>query len=208
MAPGWGSGWSNRFDLCGIEIPSKKIGKLCLTWPFDLNNLSTNDKNKSCTLSESRAVDADRSRLGMQTQRPEKTKESSLKRMGVGLIQRGFSPQVLTEQISKVLAEAILDGALTPGTKLLETELQQQLGISRSPLREAFRDLEKKGLVVILPRRGTFVREITPRDVQENLSRARQPGRDGCPFGPWQIEQAGSGKDALSPGGDETGRAQ
>ncbi|MBI5580056.1 MAG: GntR family transcriptional regulator [Deltaproteobacteria bacterium] len=68
-----------------------------------------------------------------------------------------------------MLAEAILDGALTPGTKLLEMELQQQLGISRSPLREAFRDLEKKGLVVILPRRGTFVREITTRDVQENF---------------------------------------
>ena len=105
----------------------------------------------------------------MQTHRPENTKESSLKRAGVGLIKRGFNPQVLTEQISKVLAEALLDGALTPGTKLLEMELQQQLGISRSPLREAFRDLEKKGLVVILPRRGTFVREITTRDVQENF---------------------------------------
>jgi len=105
----------------------------------------------------------------MQTQRPEKTKESLLKGAAVGLIKRGFNPQVLAEQISKVLAEAILDGALAPGTKLLETELQQQLGISRSPLREAFRDLEKKGLVVILPRRGTFVREITTRDVQENF---------------------------------------
>ena len=105
----------------------------------------------------------------MQTHRPGKTKESSLKGAGVELIKRGFSPQVLTEQISKVLAEAILDGALAPGTKLLEMELQRQLGISRSPLREAFRDLEKKGLVIILPRRGTFVREITTRDVQENF---------------------------------------
>jgi DNA-binding GntR family transcriptional regulator len=105
----------------------------------------------------------------MQKHRPGKTKESSLKGAGVELIKRGFSPQVLTEQISKVLAEAILDGALAPGTKLLEMELQRQLGISRSPLREAFRDLEKKGLVVILPRRGTFVREITTRDVQENF---------------------------------------
>ena len=105
----------------------------------------------------------------MQKHRPENTKESPLKGAGVGLIQRGFNPQVLAEQISKVLAEAILDGALTPGTKLLETELQHQLGISRSPLREAFRDLEKKGLVVIVPRRGTFVKEITARDVQENF---------------------------------------
>jgi DNA-binding GntR family transcriptional regulator len=118
-----------------------------------LNKLSTNDKNE----------------VDMPTHRPKNTKESALKGAGVGLIERGFCPQVLTEQISKVLAEAILDGALAPGTKLLEMELQQQLGISRSPLREAFRDLEKKGLAVILPRRGTFVREITTRDVQENF---------------------------------------
>jgi DNA-binding GntR family transcriptional regulator len=89
--------------------------------------------------------------------------------MGTRFISRGFSPQVLTEQISKVLTEAILDGALEPGTQLLEMELQQQLGVSRSPLREAFRDLEKKGLVVILPRRGTFVKEITRRDILENF---------------------------------------
>jgi DNA-binding GntR family transcriptional regulator len=89
--------------------------------------------------------------------------------MSASFITRGFSPQVLTEQISKVLTEAILDGALAPGTQLLEMELQQQLGVSRSPLREAFRDLEKKGLVVLLPRRGAFVKEISRRDVQENF---------------------------------------
>jgi DNA-binding GntR family transcriptional regulator len=106
----------------------------------------------------------------MQTQRPESNpKEKALKGIGAKLLARGFNPQVLTEQISQVLTEAILDGALEPGTQLLEMELQQQLGISRSPLREAFRDLEKKGLVVIMPRRGTFVKEITTRDVKENF---------------------------------------
>ena len=92
-----------------------------------------------------------------------------MKGVGARLATRGFSPQVLTEQISKVLTEDILDGALAPGTQLLEMELQEQLGVSRSPLREAFRDLEKKGLVVILPRRGAFVKEITLRDIQENF---------------------------------------
>jgi len=106
----------------------------------------------------------------MQIQhRDTKIEEKDLKGIGGKLLARGFSPQVLTEQISKVLTEAILDGALEPGTQLVEMELQQQLGISRSPLREAFRDLEKKGLVVIMPRRGTFVREITPRDVKEHF---------------------------------------
>jgi DNA-binding GntR family transcriptional regulator len=77
--------------------------------------------------------------------------------------------QVLTEQVSQILTEAILDGTLGPGESLIETDLQKQLGVSRSPLREGFRDLEKKGLVTIIPRRGTFVREITRKDVEENF---------------------------------------
>lgn len=80
-----------------------------------------------------------------------------------------IKPQVLTEQVSQILSEAILDGTLEPGERLVETDLQKQLGVSRSPLREAFRDLEKKGLVTIVPRRGTFVREITRTDLEENF---------------------------------------
>ncbi len=77
--------------------------------------------------------------------------------------------QGLTEQVSHILTEAILDGTLGPGESLIETELQKQLGVSRSPLREAFRDLEKKGLVTIVPRRGTLVKEITRKDLEENF---------------------------------------
>jgi DNA-binding GntR family transcriptional regulator len=80
-----------------------------------------------------------------------------------------FRPPVLTEQISQILMKAILEGSLRHGDQLVETELQKQFGISRSPLREAFRDLEKKGLAVIIPRRGTFVREVTRQDVEENF---------------------------------------
>jgi DNA-binding GntR family transcriptional regulator len=82
---------------------------------------------------------------------------------------KGFRPQGLTRQISDLLTDLIMNGALKPGQQLVETELQKQLGISRSPLREAFRELEQKGLVVIVPRRGTFVREITRNDVEENF---------------------------------------
>ena len=77
--------------------------------------------------------------------------------------------QGLTEQVSQILTEAILDGTLGPGENLIETDLQKQLGVSRSPLREAFRDLEKKGLVTIVPRRGTVVKEITRADLEENF---------------------------------------
>lgn len=83
--------------------------------------------------------------------------------------QYDFKPNVLAEQISRILADAILEGVLKSGEKLVEAELQKQFGISRSPLREAFRDLEKKGLVVIVPRKGTFVRSITRKDIEENF---------------------------------------
>lgn len=81
----------------------------------------------------------------------------------------GFKPQVLTKQVANLLADLILDGTLPPNRQLVETELQKQLGISRSPLREAFRELEKKGLVVIVPRKGTHVREMTRKDIAENF---------------------------------------
>ena len=80
-----------------------------------------------------------------------------------------ITPQGLAEQVSHILTEAILDGTLGPGENLIENDLQKQLGVSRSPLREAFRDLEKKGLVTIVPRRGTIVKEITRRDLEENF---------------------------------------
>ena len=80
-----------------------------------------------------------------------------------------ITPQGLAEQVSHILTEAILDGTLGPGENLIENDLQKQLGVSRSPLREAFRDLEKKGLVTIVPRRGTIVKEITRKDLEENF---------------------------------------
>ncbi|MGD2185403.1 MAG: GntR family transcriptional regulator [Desulfobacterales bacterium] len=80
-----------------------------------------------------------------------------------------FQPHVLGEQVSRILTEAILEGVLKGGDQLIEAELQKHFSISRSPLREAFRDLEKKGLVVIIPRRGTFVKRITSKDIEENF---------------------------------------
>lgn len=90
--------------------------------------------------------------------------------MDLGKKLRGHAkPQVLTEQVSHILMEMILDGTLKPGERLLEIELQKHLEVSRSPLREAFRDLEKKGLVKIIPRKGAYVKEITRKDIEENF---------------------------------------
>jgi DNA-binding GntR family transcriptional regulator len=80
-----------------------------------------------------------------------------------------FKPFVLVEQVSRVLTEAILEGVFKGGDQLIEADLKSQFGISRSPLREAFRDLEKKGLVEIVPRKGTFVKKINRRDIEEHF---------------------------------------
>jgi DNA-binding GntR family transcriptional regulator len=80
-----------------------------------------------------------------------------------------FRPHVIGQQVSNILTEAILEGVLKGGDQLIEVELQKQFGISRSPLREAFRDLEKKGLVLIIPRKGTFVKQLSRKDIEDNF---------------------------------------
>lgn len=78
-------------------------------------------------------------------------------------------PTSLAYQVADLLTQAILEGDFKGGDQLVELELQSHFGISRSPLREAFRELEKKGLVEIVPRKGAFVKSISRKDVEENF---------------------------------------
>jgi len=73
------------------------------------------------------------------------------------------------EQISHQLMDAILKNDLKWGDRLVEQELQQVFGVSRSPIREAFRELEKRGLVEIIPRKGTFVKRISREDIEDTF---------------------------------------
>lgn len=81
--------------------------------------------------------------------------------------QYSLKPGGLVGQISEKLTQAILGGNFDGGMQMVETELQKQFGVSRSPIREALRDLEKKGLVEIIPRRGTFLKKVTHKDVED-----------------------------------------
>lgn len=65
------------------------------------------------------------------------------------------------------LLDEIRDGALSPGARLRETELADRLGISRTPVREAIRQLEADGLVVHLPRQGATIRSLDHAEVVE-----------------------------------------
>lgn len=73
----------------------------------------------------------------------------------------------LRVQAYNVLREAILTGRLPPGEHLAEEKVCSELGVSRSPLREALRRLEAEGLVSILPRRGAIVTQLTRRDLAD-----------------------------------------
>jgi DNA-binding GntR family transcriptional regulator len=72
--------------------------------------------------------------------------------------------------VYRVLRAAILDGSVPPGGQLREAHIAADLGISRSPLREALTRLEEEGLVVKIPFRGAFVVEVSARDVAEIAS--------------------------------------
>ncbi|MCX6027056.1 MAG: GntR family transcriptional regulator [Chloroflexi bacterium] len=73
----------------------------------------------------------------------------------------------VTASALQLLRERIITGELKPGQKLNESVLSDRLGISRPPLREAFRLLENDHLVVNIPRRGTYVPELTAQDYTE-----------------------------------------
>ena len=80
-----------------------------------------------------------------------------------------FVSMTLVDQITKALREDILTGRLKGGDQLLEDRLKDEFSVSRTPLREAFRVLEKEGLIEILPRKGSFVRGISRQDIEENF---------------------------------------
>lgn len=80
-----------------------------------------------------------------------------------------FRPAGLVEKLSEAMTEAILEGVFKEGDQLIELDLQKRFNISRTPIRESFRVLEKKGLVEVIPRRGTFVKRISTRDIEEHF---------------------------------------
>lgn len=75
----------------------------------------------------------------------------------------------LREVVFNTLRDAILKGELKPGEHLMEVQLANKLGVSRTPIREAIRQLEAEGLVVMTPRKGAVVAEITKEDLTDVL---------------------------------------
>lgn len=73
--------------------------------------------------------------------------------------------RVFREEIREQVIDEILSGRLAPGTRIVETQLAKQFGVSQAPVREALRDLALFGFVVCSPFRSTYVREISTEDI-------------------------------------------
>lgn len=75
--------------------------------------------------------------------------------------------EILSEQVVRIISDGLLSERFQPGVRLVESDIAQQLGISRSPVREALAELEKQGLVDRKTGRGATVRQWTVRDIEE-----------------------------------------
>lgn len=75
----------------------------------------------------------------------------------------------LRDVVFNTLRQAILTGEMKPGERLMEIHLANRLGVSRTPIREAIRKLELEGLVIMIPRRGAEVAQITWKNLKDVL---------------------------------------
>ncbi|WP_026895306.1 GntR family transcriptional regulator [Clostridiisalibacter paucivorans] len=76
----------------------------------------------------------------------------------------------LTERTFEILKDAIINLELKPGELIKEEEISKQIGVSRTPIRAAFNRLVYEGLLKIVPGKGTFVAELTEKQVEDLLS--------------------------------------
>ncbi len=73
----------------------------------------------------------------------------------------------LREKIVETVRNAIVNGQLPAGTRVAEPDLAGRFGISRTPIREAFRQLESEGFITVVPRKGAVVASLSPKDVAD-----------------------------------------
>ncbi len=75
--------------------------------------------------------------------------------------------ETIKDQIYQILRQQIIDGTLHPGDKIIEQDVADQLGVSRSPVREAIKQLVGDGLLSNIPNRGAFVKMLSAKEIQD-----------------------------------------
>lgn len=94
----------------------------------------------------------------------------------------GLERQGLHERVVAKLRNLIIRGDLGPGNKIIEVKLAHQLNISRTPLREALKLLEREGLVLIRPNRGAIIAPLTHKDTLEEFEVLAELERAACEY--------------------------
>lgn len=82
-------------------------------------------------------------------------------------VSTAFENESLSEKVKRTIMDRVLDGTYPPGMRLVELQLAKEFGVSQAPVREALRELSSTRLVENLPRRGTFVRTASQKDLAE-----------------------------------------
>ena len=77
--------------------------------------------------------------------------------------------ETLGERVYKEIKKFVIDGHYALGQRLMYDEVSKELGVSQTPVKEAFLRLEREGLVETIARRGTFVKKLTSKDLREYL---------------------------------------
>ena len=78
--------------------------------------------------------------------------------------------QSLRTIVIQEITKAIESGHLTPGSRIVESQIAKAMKISRSPVREAIRHMEQEGLLITIPNRGTFIPELNVKEIEELYS--------------------------------------
>ncbi|NJD61490.1 MAG: GntR family transcriptional regulator [Deltaproteobacteria bacterium] len=73
----------------------------------------------------------------------------------------------LREKIVETVRNAIVNGQIPAGARVAEPELADRFGISRTPIREAFRQLESEGFITVIPRKGAIVASLSAKDISD-----------------------------------------
>jgi DNA-binding GntR family transcriptional regulator len=87
----------------------------------------------------------------------------------LGSLPKALPTANLPSHVQATLQEAILNGALAPGERLMVDDVAAHFGVSKIPVREALRALEADGWVMSQPRRGTYVRPLSPEELRETF---------------------------------------
>ena len=76
-------------------------------------------------------------------------------------------PKVIAHEVAADIKRAIGSGIIKPGEKINETKIAKDMGISRSPVREALQELKKEGVVINIPYKGTYVNLLGKKDIED-----------------------------------------